>query len=134
MQPTTPAASVMNRGSYSRLVFETSSSMPMVKWFLGDADEIVEHAFDHRRGELLGREAVAPPDNSRHLEAAFAGHRLGEGRHRPDTGVRRTHRVPWFDRAPRPWRNREQRPADDSRKWSEQVHLDYAQLRPAAIQ
>ena len=25
-------------GSYSRLVFETSSVMPIVKWFFGDAD------------------------------------------------------------------------------------------------
>jgi hypothetical protein len=48
----TSSPSVLNRGSYSRLVWETSSLMPIVKVVLRLVLlQLVEHGLDHRRRE-----------------------------------------------------------------------------------
>ena len=61
---TSSAASVVNVGSHFRLRWVTSSTMPTVKCRLGlAAASSSKTAGDHRRRELLGRQAVAAADD-----------------------------------------------------------------------
>ena len=98
--------------------------------------EIVEHALDHRRGELLGREAVAPADDSRHLEAALVGHRLGERRHHVliEGLAGRTGFLGSIEHRDRLGGAGNSVQQMTRRKRPEQVDLHDAQLRAAAIQ
>ena len=67
------------------------------------ARELVEHAGDHARGELLRRQAVAAADHPRHDLALAVRVRLGQrGDHVEEQRLARSSRAPWCGPAPRP--------------------------------
>ena len=56
--------------------------MPTVKWFLGDGrGQLVEDRLDHRRRELLGRQAVAAADDHRPARGSPPARASRERRH-----------------------------------------------------
>ena len=70
----TSSGSVENSGSTGRLVWETSSLMPTVKWFFGaGCGEIVKDRLDHGGREFLGGQAVAAAHDQRQTRRRGAG-------------------------------------------------------------